>query len=81
MASAADALDERAAENVVKATVEHFGRIDVVLLNAGGAPAIDMRIMNAACQALYADQLRCHRQLPVSCSRTDEKTKKRSCRS
>ena len=45
---AADALDARAAESVVKATVEHFGRIDVVLLNAGGAPAIDMRSMSAA---------------------------------
>jgi len=48
LALAADALDERAAESVVKATVEHFGRIDVVLLNAGGAPAIDMRTMRAA---------------------------------
>ena len=45
---AADALDERAAENVVKSAVERFGRIDVVLLNAGGAPAIDMRTMSAA---------------------------------
>ena len=48
LAVAADALDERAAEAVVKSTVEHFGKIDVVLLNAGGAPAIDMRQMNAA---------------------------------
>lgn len=44
----ADALDEDAAERVVKAAVERFGCIDVVLLNAGGAPAIDMRTMNAA---------------------------------
>jgi len=48
LALAADALDERAAENVVKSVVERFGRIDVVLLNAGGAPALDMRTMNAA---------------------------------
>lgn len=48
LALAEDALDEHAAESVVKTTVEHFGSIDVVLLNAGGAPAIDMRKMNAA---------------------------------
>ena len=48
LALAADALDERAAEAVVKSAVEHFGGIDVVLLNAGGAPAIDMRKMSAA---------------------------------
>jgi NADP-dependent 3-hydroxy acid dehydrogenase YdfG len=48
LALAADALDEKAAEKVVKTTVEKFGRIDLVLLNAGGAPAIDMRIMTAA---------------------------------
>jgi len=48
LALAADALDESAAEGVVKATVDRFGRIDVVLLNAGGAPAIDMRSMCAA---------------------------------
>ncbi len=44
----ADALDERAAQSVVDSAVEHFGGIDVVLLNAGGAPAIDMRTMAAA---------------------------------
>lgn len=44
---AADALDERAAERVVEDAVKHFGRIDVAWLNAGGAPAIDMRKMNA----------------------------------
>lgn len=43
----ADALDEQAAENVVSSTIKHFGQIDLVLLNAGGAPAIDMRTMNA----------------------------------
>jgi NADP-dependent 3-hydroxy acid dehydrogenase YdfG len=48
LALPADALDERAAESVVESAVERFGRIDVVLLNAGGAPAIDMRTMSAA---------------------------------
>ena len=48
LALTADALDERAAEDVVESTVERFGRIDGVLLNAGGAPAIDMRTMSAA---------------------------------
>jgi len=48
LALPADALDERAAESVVDSAVGHFGGIDVVLLNAGGAPAIDMRTMRAA---------------------------------
>ena len=48
LALTADALDECAAEDVVESTVERFGRIDGVLLNAGGAPAIDMRTMSAA---------------------------------
>jgi len=48
LALAADALDEKAAAKVVATTVERFGRIDLVLLNAGGAPAIDMRKMNAS---------------------------------
>lgn len=47
LALAADALDEKAASKVVTTTVEKFGRIDLALLNAGGAPAIDMRNMNA----------------------------------
>src|SRR5690606_40847306 len=42
LAIAADALIERDAAAVVRAGVEHFGRIDVALLNAGGAPALDM---------------------------------------
>jgi NADP-dependent 3-hydroxy acid dehydrogenase YdfG len=33
---------------VVKTTIEQFDRIDIVLLNAGGAPALDMRQMDAA---------------------------------
>ena len=48
LALAADALDEKAAAKVVTTTVDKFGRIDLALLNAGGAPAIDMRKMNAA---------------------------------
>lgn len=48
LALAADALDEHAAKGVVKAAIERFGRIDIALLNAGGAPAIDMRTMTAA---------------------------------
>jgi len=48
LALAADALDEHAASNVVESAVQRFGRIDVALLNAGGAPAIDMRTMSAA---------------------------------
>ena len=45
---AADALDTELAKNVVKIAVEKFGRIDIALLNAGGAPAIDMRTMDAS---------------------------------
>ncbi|MBB3613018.1 SDR family NAD(P)-dependent oxidoreductase [Rhizobium sp. BK602] len=44
---AADASDTTAAENVVKAVVERYGRIDMAYLNAGGAPALDMRLMDA----------------------------------
>jgi len=53
LALTADALDERAAESVVESTVERFGRIDIALLNVGGAPAIDMRTMNAAAVKSY----------------------------
>lgn len=44
----ADAESEDAAQAVVDEVVRQFGRIDLVLLNAGGAPAIDMRSMTAA---------------------------------
>lgn len=47
LALAADAEDAAAAEQVVAATVARHGRIDLVLLNAGGAPALDMRRMTA----------------------------------
>lgn len=43
----ADAQDPDAAENVVRSCVTGPGRIDVVILNAGGAPALDMRMMDA----------------------------------
>jgi NADP-dependent 3-hydroxy acid dehydrogenase YdfG/predicted MFS family arabinose efflux permease len=46
-AMAADAMDDAAAGQVVAACVAHYGRIDLVLLNAGGAPALDMRRMTA----------------------------------
>lgn len=52
-ALAADALDENAAKEVVASAIEKFGRIDIALLNAGGAPAIDMRYMNASSVKQY----------------------------
>ena len=48
LALAADAQDSAAAEQVVAACVERYGRIDLVMLNAGGAPALDMRKMTAS---------------------------------
>ena len=47
LALAADAQDPAAAEQVVHETVQRLGRIDLVMLNAGGAPALDMRTMGA----------------------------------
>ncbi|MCY1667300.1 SDR family NAD(P)-dependent oxidoreductase [Rhizobium sp. SL86] len=47
LAIAADATDEVAAASVVEAVVERFGRLDMIYLNAGGAPALDMRTMTA----------------------------------
>lgn len=44
---AADAQDPLAAEQVVRQAVEHLGRIDIIVLNAGGAPALDLRKMTA----------------------------------
>jgi len=44
---AADATDEAAAAAVVDAVVERYGRIDMIYMNAGGAPALDMRAMSA----------------------------------
>src|SRR5690554_6159009 len=47
LAIAADALIEQEAAAVVRAGVERFGRLDIALLNVGGAPALDMRSMTA----------------------------------
>jgi NAD(P)-dependent dehydrogenase (short-subunit alcohol dehydrogenase family) len=44
---AADAEDADAAAQVVAAGIAHFGRINLAVLNAGGAPALDMRLMSA----------------------------------
>lgn len=44
---AADAQDAASAEQVVTECIERYGRLDVVLLNAGGAPSLDMRKMTA----------------------------------
>ncbi|HEX7641245.1 MAG TPA: SDR family NAD(P)-dependent oxidoreductase [Burkholderiaceae bacterium] len=44
---AADALDPDAAAGVVQACVGLHGRIDLAILNAGGAPALDLRRMDA----------------------------------
>ncbi|WP_426400837.1 SDR family NAD(P)-dependent oxidoreductase (plasmid) [Ralstonia sp. R-29] len=42
-----DAQDASVAEHVANACVKQLGRIDLVVLNAGGAPALDMRTMHA----------------------------------
>lgn len=47
LALPADATDEDAAANVVEKAIESLGGIDMVLLNAGGAPAIYMPKMSA----------------------------------
>jgi NAD(P)-dependent dehydrogenase (short-subunit alcohol dehydrogenase family) len=44
---AADAQDPDAAAQVVTAGIAQFGRIDLAVLNTGGAPALDMRQMSA----------------------------------
>ncbi|MDP9900856.1 SDR family NAD(P)-dependent oxidoreductase [Variovorax ginsengisoli] len=44
---AADAQDPAAALRAVHGVVAEHGRIDLLILNAGGAPAIDMRCMDA----------------------------------
>jgi len=44
---AADAQDPVAAEDVIRECLRQHGRIDLLVLNAGGAPAIDMRSMQA----------------------------------
>ncbi|PDS60071.1 short-chain dehydrogenase [Rhizobium anhuiense] len=47
LAIAADAIDAEAAAHVVQNAVDRHGRLDLIYLNAGGAPALDMRLMNA----------------------------------
>ncbi|GJO49952.1 short-chain dehydrogenase [Mycobacterium marinum] len=44
----ADATDPVAAQSVVADVLERHGKIDVVLLNAGGAPALDLTRLDAA---------------------------------
>lgn len=51
--SAVDALDVQAAAGLVDEIVERYGRLDVIVLNAGGAPALDMREMKAADVTAY----------------------------
>lgn len=53
LARAADALDEKAAANLVCEVITLYGRLDVVMLNAGGAPALDMRQMQASQVTAY----------------------------
>lgn len=43
-----DATDPVAAQSVVADVLERHGKIDVVLLNAGGAPALDLTRLDAA---------------------------------
>jgi len=45
---AADAQDADAVMRAVQGVLDEHGRIDLLMLNAGGAPALDMRRMNAA---------------------------------
>lgn len=47
MALTADALDGDQASAVVRDVVAHYGCLDCIVLNAGGAPALDMRTMDA----------------------------------
>ncbi|WP_062993088.1 SDR family NAD(P)-dependent oxidoreductase [Nocardia anaemiae] len=43
----ADATDAAAARDVVEQVIRLYGRIDLVLLNAGGAPALDLSTLTA----------------------------------
>lgn len=47
LAIAADAEDPVAAKRLVHDCIQYYQRIDLVVLNAGGAPALDMRKMDA----------------------------------
>ncbi len=58
-----DALIEHSAETAIEKIVAHYGRIDGVLLNAGGAPALDMRSMTASDVNYY---MRCNYDVTVN---------------
>lgn len=42
-----DALNHEHSQEIVRRTVKTFGKLDAIFLNAGGAPALDMRKMTA----------------------------------
>ena len=63
LARAADALDDKAAAALVAEVIACHGRLDVVVLNAGGAPALDMRQMKAA---QVTDYMRCNYDVVVN---------------
>lgn len=48
IAHAVDAQDGEAAERLVQACVQAYGGLDLLVLNAGGAPALDLRVLQAA---------------------------------
>ncbi|HLO96831.1 MAG TPA: SDR family NAD(P)-dependent oxidoreductase [Burkholderiaceae bacterium] len=47
IAHAVDAQDSEAAERLVQACVQAYGGLDLLVLNAGGAPALDLRVLDA----------------------------------
>ncbi|MBR0834267.1 SDR family oxidoreductase [Bradyrhizobium manausense] len=47
LAIAADATNETSGAGVIRRAVEEYGRLDMLYLNAGGAPALDMRLMSS----------------------------------
>lgn len=44
----ADACDAASAQEVIDTCISQYGRIDMLLLNAGGAPALNLRELSAA---------------------------------
>lgn len=64
LALAADASDTEQAEALVSNVVQHYGRLDIALLNAGGAPALDMRTMDASSVLHY---MRLNYDVTVNC--------------
>jgi len=61
---AADVQDARNATAVVQACLNEYGRIDMLVLNAGGAPALDMRGMQAGDVLAY---MRSNYDVAVNC--------------